>query len=377
MNILVVGAGVSGIFLSIFLKNKNSNLNIKLFDKNKIIGKKLLVTGNGRCNIGNSNVNEFSYNIDSINEIMKDFSLKEEEILNNFGIFLRKINDLYYPNSLSSKTLNNYLLKLLEYYKIDIHLEENIIEYNNQMLITDKNKYNYDKLIFATGGKSMKSTGSDGNLFNIFKKHNYNIIPLKPGLSPIKLNENVKSLENLRLKGLIKLINNNELIYEEKGEVIFKKDGISGISIFNINSIINRNNFKNPIISIDLYPDLDEESLFNNFNDKYKKYGLCFLESLFGKQLFSYLNSISNDNLKKYIKNLKHLNFTFKSSYDFEFSQVTIGGLDLIEINDYFESKKEKNVYFLGECLNVDGLCGGFNIMFAIYSAYKLATSIN
>ena len=376
MNILIVGAGVSGIFLSIFLKSKNKNLNVLLFDKNNIIGKKLLATGNGRCNIGNKIVNDYSYNDSKISKLMKEFSLKEEELLNEYGIFLRNLNNLMYPNSLSSKTLNNYLLNLLNKYNVELHLNEEVIEYNDKKLISSLNNYNYDKLIFSTGAKSMKSSGSDGKIFNLLKKHNYKINDLKPGLAPITLKENVKELENLRLKGLIKLVSNNHKIYEENGEVIFKKDGISGISIFNINSIINRNNIKDSKISLDLFPDTKEDDLFSKINDKYKVFGDIFLESLFGKQLHNYIKKQSHSNLKLYVHLLKNLEFNYKSSYDFDFSQVTLGGISLEEVNDNFSSKKEKNIYFIGEVLDVDGLCGGYNIMFAIFSAFIVSNSI-
>ena len=376
MNILIVGAGVSGIFLSIFLKSKNKNLNVLLFDKNNIIGKKLLATGNGRCNIGNKIVNDNSYNNLKISSLMKEFSLKEEELLSEYGIFLRNINNLIYPNSLSSKALNNYLLNLLNKYNVELHLNEEIIEYNDKKLISSLNNYNYDKLIFSTGAKSMKSSGSDGKIFNLLKKHNYKINELKPGLAPITLKENVKELENLRLKGLIKLVSNNHKIYEENGEVIFKKDGISGISIFNINSIINRNNIKDSKISLDLFPDTIEDDLFNKINDKYKVFGDIFLESLFGKQFHNYIKKQSHNNLKLYVHLLKNLEFNYKSSYDFDFSQVTLGGISLEEVNDSFSSKKEKNIYFIGEVLDVDGLCGGYNIMFAIFSAFIVSNSI-
>ena len=376
MNILIIGAGVSGIFLSIFLKSKNKNLNVLLFDKNNIIGKKLLATGNGRCNIGNKIVNDYSYNDLKISKLMKEFSLKEEELLNEYGIFLKNLNNLMYPNSLSSKTLNNYLLNLLNKYNVELHLNEEVIEYNDKKLISSLNNYNYDKLIFSTGAKSMKSSGSDGKIFNLLKKHNYKINELKPGLAPITLKENVKELENLRLKGLIKLVSNNHKIYEENGEVIFKKDGISGISIFNINSIINRNNIKDSKISLDLFPDTIEDDLFNKINDKYKVFGDIFLESLFGKQLHNYIKKQSHSNLKLYVHLLKNLEFNYKSSYDFDFSQVTLGGISLEEVNDNFSSKKEKNIYFIGEVLDVDGLCGGYNIMFAIFSAFIVSNSI-
>lgn len=376
MNILVCGAGVSGIFFSIFMKSKYRKANVLLFDKNKIIGKKILVTGNGRCNIGNSYVNEYSYNNNYVNEAIKNFSLKEEKLLNEYGIFLRKINNLFYPVSLSSRALNNYLFSLLEHYKVELHLEEEILKYTNKNLITNKNNYDFSKLIFCFGGKSMKSTGSDGSLFNLFNSHGYNIINLRPGLAPIRVKENVKLLENLRLKGIIKLINNNKIIYEEEGEVIFKKDGISGISIFNISSIINRKNLINSIISIDLFPNFKIDELKKILLLKFKNFKTDFFESLFGKQFFNYIYKFCNNNVEKYAYYLKNLNFKYDSTYEFEYSQVTLGGISFNDLDENFESKLEKNIYFLGECLDVDGLCGGYNIMFAIYSAYKCSSFI-
>lgn len=114
---------------------------------------------------------------------MKEFPFKEEDLLNEYGIFLRNINDLMYPNSLSSKTLNNYLLNLLKKYKVELHLNEEVLNYNQNKLISSLNEYNYDKLIFSTGAKSMKSSGSDGKIFELLKKHKYKINDLKPGLA--------------------------------------------------------------------------------------------------------------------------------------------------------------------------------------------------
>lgn len=378
MKILICGAGISGIFLSLFLKKRNPNFDISLFDKNEIIGKKLLITGNGKCNIGNKIVNENSYNESFLIDKIKEFIPKEKELLESLGIYLRENNNYLYPYSLSSRTLNNYLLDLIKIYNIDLHLNEQIIDYNKEYLFTDKLKYKYDKLIFSMGGNSYKNTGSNGFIFELLNKHGYKINKLYPGLCPIKVKENLSILENLRFKCLSKLLDeNNSLIYEEEGEVIFKKNALSGISIFNISSFISRKEIKHSIIELDLFPHFEIEDLYNKFENNYNLYGETFLKSILGKNMFMYLSKLGYKNLKEYLFISKNLKFTFDSLYTFNESQVTIGGLSLKEVNGCFESLKESNMYIIGETLDVDGLCGGYNILFAIYSAYKVLESIN
>ena len=378
MKILICGAGVSGIFLSLFLKKRNPSFDVVLFDKNEIIGKKLLITGNGKCNIGNNVINEYSYNDSFLNDKVKEFITKEKELLESLGIYLRENNNYLYPYSFSSRTLNNYLLDLIKFYNIELHLNEQIIDYDKKCLFTNKSKYKYDKLIFSMGGNSYKNTGSNGFIYELLNKHGYKINNLYPGLCPIKVKENLSILENSRFKCISKLYDENDsLIYEEEGEVIFKKNALSGICIFNISSFISRKKIKNPIIKLDLFPHYKIEDLYKKFENNCNLYKESFLKSILGKNMFIYLSKNGYKDLKEFLFKSKNLKFTFDSLYSFSESQVTIGGLSLNEVNESFESIKESNTYIIGESLDVDGLCGGYNILFAIYSAYKVLESID
>lgn len=380
MKVCIIGQGASGVILSLMLKKEDPTIDITILDHNDKANKKLLATGNGRCNLGNLELKNYSYNNDFGFKIYNKFDIyKQKEFFDSIGLVTRNLNELVYPYSLSSNQVVNFLNKLLKEYKVKLINNVKIEDYKvnkNNVEITYINKvYKFDKLIFACGGMSTPSLGSDGSLYKVFKKHGYNIINLKPGLTPIIVKENVKGIENERLKGNIKLFINNKMIYEEKGEVLFKKNGLSGIAIFNISSFISRSVSSSKIkIIIDLFPNISEDELLKNF-EKYSSFArFSFLEGIFSLRVSEYLRKNSNaKNLYKFdsrdLKNIarycKNMEFNYEKNYDFNSSQVTIGGIDTSLLNEDLSSKIEQNVYFAGEVINVDGLCGGFNLMFA------------
>ncbi len=393
MNIGILGAGYSGVMLSLFLKLKDENIEITLFDHNDKVNKKLLATGNGRCNLGNLEINKDSYNCEMAYKLLNDFDIKKQiELFNELGLMTRVINNtLVYPNSLSSNQVVAYLNKILNYYKIKVIDKVNLLDYkieNNEVITTFSNhkSYKFDKFIFATGGKSKSTLGSDGSIFELLKKHKYKINALKPGLTPIKAKENVRGIENERLKCHAKLYLDKVLAYEEDGEVLFKKDGLSGILIMNIESIIKRNKeAKKTRIVLDLFNDKTEEELFQIFK-KYPRFrGFSFLEGIFTIKMSDFIRKNSNvKNLYNFtsseinliVKYVKNMEFTYLDSYDFNDSQVTIGGINFNDLNEDLSSKLEPNIYMIGEMLDIDGLCGGYNLMASLASSYRVYKSL-
>ena len=160
-------------------------------------------------------------------------------------------------------------------------------------------------------------------------------------------------------------------MHQEQGEVLFKDNGLSGIVIFNISSLIARKNLKNAIIYLDLLPEYNEESLLKEFINKSTN---DFLKAFFALPLTNYiLKRLGNDNnIKSAIKMCKNLKFTYLDNYNFDNAQITIGGILKNNFTNNLESKIENNVYFVGEIINNDGLCGGFNLMWAFGSAFYL-----
>ncbi len=377
MQITIVGAGASGLALAIKLKQNNPNIDVLILDKNNKAGRKLLATGNGRCNIGNNYIEEWTYNDTNLtNLIFEKYNFNyQNSFWNNLGIKTKMIGDLCYPYSESSKAFVDFLFEKCNELGVDFAFEENIIDYkiegNKIRIITNKQTFTSDKLVFATGGKSYQKLGSDGSVFDILKKHNYDICDLKPGLCPIICKEKTKDISGQRIKSIVTLKSNNDTIHKEQGEVLFKDNGLSGIVIFNISSLIARKNLQNVTVSLDLLPEYSTKTLFNEFKEKKVD---TFLKAFFALPLVNYINNRlgNNKSLENAIYLCKNLVFTYKANYDFDNAQITIGGINSNNFMDNLESKIEKNIYFVGEIIDNDGLCGGFNLMWAFGSGFYL-----
>ena len=360
MRIGIIGGGASGTLLAIRIKELNPSFDVTIIERNDKLMKKIAVTGNGRCNYANLGSLDNKYNNQFANQIINN--LKPVDLVNLFeryGIHPTTIDNLVYPVSLSAQTVILMLNKRLEELKVGVCLNERVLDYqikNNQCTVkTDKQLHAFDKIVFSCGGKAYPQLGTDGSLFDILKQHGYQIESLSPSLSPIKVKENTKKISGQRVKCLVSLLYKDKLYYAEEGEVLFKDDGLSGIVMLNMSQKINELTDKKEVkIVLDLAPNNKIES------NKY-------LEFVHPK-IASYL---IDNNL-----NINQLAFSFKNFYDFNVAEVSHGGVSLNDINNDLQSKKENSVFFTGEVLDVDGMCGGFNLMFAFASAETVAKSI-
>lgn len=398
MKVIVIGAGPSGIIAAL---KASENHEVVLLDSNNQIGKKLLLTGNGKCNYWNFSINKNKYITESPDELNN--ILTEENINNTFkyltslGITPRISQDLCYPysntslsvNNILNNSLNNHHVTFIGNFKV-INIDKN----NSKFQIYGENEgvIEGDKVIIACGGVSYPKTGSDGSLLNVINK-NHEIISLTPALTRINLEGNFKEIENIRAHGKVRVISEGNIIYEDEGEIHFTKSGISGIVTFNASlhcSRLIRDN-KRVSISLDLMSDID--NLYDWFNNKERvlinKTIENVLDSIFHYKLLFYILSTSHINKNKLwselteeekkllISTIKNLTFKVASLDDFSSSQVTLGGVTLKCIEtDTFESKNIRDLYFIGECLDVTGLCGGYNLSFAFISGYIVGTKI-
>ena len=361
MKIGIIGGGASGSYLAIRIKELNPSFNVVLIERNDKLLKKVAVTGNGRCNYANLGSLENKYNNGFANKIINN--LKPIDLVATFeryGIHPTRIDDLVYPVSLSAQTVILMLLKRLEELKISICLNEKVLDYElkdkKYYVKSDKQIHVFDKIVFASGGKAYPQLGTDGLVLDMLRQHNYQINSLSPSLSPIKVKENTKKISGQRVKCLVSLFSKEKLFYSEEGEVLFKDDGLSGIVILNMSQKINTLMDKNSVkIVLNLVPN----KVVKN-NNQYQEY--------VHPKVASYLIDNGLD--------INNVVFSFKSFYDFSIAEVSHGGLSLNEINDSLESKKEKGLYFAGELLDIDGMCGGFNLMFAFASAETIAQAI-
>ncbi len=391
MKIGIIGGSAAGLYSAIFIKKAYPDFSVTLIEKNDRLGKKLSTTGNGHCNLLNNNLSSYFY-FDNhlVDNILDKYPYSYlEKSLNSLGITLFSNGNLVYPLSFHAPSYVAHLQKIACSLGVDIRLSTKVQGYEAGEKITidfgDK-KEDFDKLIIATGGSSQGNLGSDGSFYEELKRHGYKINELLPGLCPIKTKEKLKSLSGLRHRAGIRVFSSGRLVYGETGEILFKDDGLSGIAIMNASSYIahlkDRNNVE---IHVDLFPSFEELSFRNALLSAFEKEPIFFLDGVLQKPLKDYVLYYCKLNKKARLdihdimtlsRTLKHLTFHYEANYPFDSSQVTIGGLSIDEVDYHLLSKKEKNVYFVGEVLDVDGICGGYNLSFALMSALEVASNI-
>ena len=382
--VAVIGGSASGIYFSLLLKEKHPEYDVILIEKENKIGKKIYATGNGHCNCLNTKLSKESFNDSKLVDIvlnkysytdLKDFFLKR-------GILLKETEDgLVYPLSNSASSFVSLLEAELEKEGVRVLIKTRLLDYNDTEIIVEKEGVRsfikYDYLIIGAGGKSGKNLGSDGSVFDILKKHKYQITDLKPGLCPIKTKEVFKDIEGSRLKGRLEARDSNDvLLFREDGELLFKKDGISGIVAFNLSRVLARTLGQ---IKIRFIPEpFLNDSFKNELSCIYNLKAESVLSSIYDPKISAYLskkiaklglNFGNKDNFNRVFDEISLFSLTYNCLYSFEESQITIGGISSDFVGSKFNSKIEKNVYFIGEILDVDGKCGGFNLSWALLSA--------
>lgn len=398
MDIVIIGAGASGLVAGIFAKNEMNNVTI--LERYEKSAKKILATGNGRCNYWNEdfrNTHFYSSNIDFIKEVN---TLKNrEEVLNFFntiGIVPTIKNGYYYPMSKEASSVRNALINKALDKKINILENSNVIDVkkeDNKFVISYNDKtITCDKLIIATGSNSYYK---DENLgYNICQNLGHNIIKVMPSLVQlITKDKDFKECDGVRNNSVIKIYVNNELEKKEEGEVLLTDYGLSGICVFNVSGIASRaiNNNQKVEISINFLPQIDNLKVFLEERNRYlnnRKLDV-FLEGLLNYKIIrmilkkldlEYLswNDLNDFQKKLLINTLTNYKVEISRTKSFIDSQVCTGGVDTKEINPKtFESKVCNNLYVIGELLDVDGDCGGYNLGFAWLSGMIAGKSVN
>lgn len=369
MKILVVGAGASGIVAAINYKRNHKSDEVLVIERLDSSLKKLLASGNGKCNLGNAKINYSLYNNPSFAKSVID-GYDYKKFFGSISIETKLFGDFAYPVSESAVSVKEALLNSAKNLGISIKNAEKLIDFavkDKIEVTTDKAKYLVDKLYLAGGSKSSPKLGSDGSVLDVLSKHGYKIKSPEAGLCPLYTKEKTKLVDGIRVKSTVSLFKNGKLAHKESGEVLFKEHGLSGIVIFNTMSIIARDPKQSYKISLDLLPDFSLEYLKNYRNShKFSELLLAFLNPKLSKYL-----SEKFQKEDQIFASLKALEFTFDKSYGFDFSQVTVGGVDISEVDENLMSRREKNVFIIGELLDIDGPCGGYNLTWAFASAIK------
>ena len=391
MKIVVVGGGASGLVSAIYAAKNNDE--VIILERNSSCAKKILVTGNGRCNYWNMDQEISHYHSSSLEKIDTIITKNhQEEILeffNNLGIVPKIKNGYYYPYSNQATSIKNALLN--EVKKLNIEIIEDFFveriekEQDKFYLYSSSKKIDADKVILATGSKACPKTGSDGNGYYLAKNFGHSLVPVLPSLVQLKGNENYfKEWDGVRADVELSLIYENETLKEETGEIQLTDYGISGICTFNISGLASKLLYegKAPQVKINFCPFIEKEN-FENWLEKrnivmnnptieellegFLNYKLiiallkkCHISKL---EEWDHLASLKKQEL---ISSLTELTFEITDTNSFDKAQVCSGGIPLTEVNlDTLESKKVEGLYLVGELLDVDGDCGGYNLGFA------------
>jgi len=392
-DLIIIGAGASGLMAALSA-NENGIMPI-ILEKNNRIGKKILVTGNGRCNYTNVLLTKNDYNKpDFVEKVLSKFGPQETvDYFESLGIVPKIENDgKTYPMSEQASSFLDVFLYELNKRNIKIELNQavtNITKNKDVFAINtvEGKKYFAKRVIFCVGGSSMPLTGSNGSGYEIVERLGHNITHIFPALVKLKLESPyLKQLSGVKINSQVDLMLDNEVIQSENGDILFTNYGISGPTILELsrkaNELINLN--KKPALKVILIQNVSKSKVIERFENAGEKEIGQGLIGLLNKRFINVLikeaeiekvnllvNEIPKKNIYKLIDLLYDWRFVIKGSLGFEESQVTAGGINLDDVDNLtLESKIIKGLYFAGEILDIDGRCGGYNLQWAWSSGY-------
>ncbi len=396
--VIVIGGGASGLLAAIMAARQGAN--VVLIEKNRQAGKKLLVTGNGRCNFTNRDQNLSHYRSNHpelVEAVLKEFSMeKTVAFFEELGIFVKDRSGYLYPGSGQASSMADVLR--LEVQRLAGTIKE---AYNTEVLAVEKQgdlfkvqtkgwTYEGEAVILACGSEAAPKTGSTGDGYRFAKSLGHHVIPPLPALTGVYVYENDRgSLAGVRTDAKVTLLIDGGICIEEEGEVQFASYGLSGIPVFQVSRYVSRalENGQECIIHLDLCSRYSvrelEEILANKGTYTGKRKGTDILLGMFPEKLSTVLLNRAGISAKKYRKEwtdadcfrlaeqMKGLSFHIFGCRGYEQAQVCTGGVPLTEIKGIsMESAMVSGLYFAGELLDVDGACGGYNLQWAWSSGF-------
>lgn len=413
-DICVIGGGPAGVFACFFAAKDNKR--VTLIERNEDVLKKLLLTGNGKCNYSNSDLKSEYYNFGKdhpYSKLIEEFdSEKLEEFFMDRGMPTYGKNNCKYPRSERAETVKNVLTEMLTEKKIEILTGRKVVsaEYrpgkktgeNAQskplsekdlphfiLKFEDGGKLECRKLIIATGGKAYPSTGSDGGGYRLARALGHTVTFTYPVLTRLFTEEkSVKEMAGVRFKAKVSAVVEGETVSFEEGELQFTENGLSGICIYNLSRYLSKplEDGLNCNVVVDFMPEMAKESmdyyiekLIQKNKDRRGLLANILGEKTAGliyKRIVSEANGATGKELISHFTNgIKNFKIKISGHDSFSNAQVTKGGVSIDEVDENMASKICPGLFFAGEVLDVDGKCGGYNLHFAFASGRRAGLS--
>lgn len=402
-DVVIIGGGAAGMCAAINIKLRDRSISVAIIEQLSRVGKKLITTGNGRCNISNLNVDICRYHGENTN--FAEYALQNYD--NYYAAdFFSEIGVVFtydeigraYPYSLQAASVVDCLRFSLDEYGVDTFVDTTVISYakneNFFDIKTTNGDFSAESIVVATGLYSGgQKLGSNGSMLKILKNNGYKTVKVTPAIVQLKTeNDIVKSLKGMKVNANVKLAIDDKEIRTDFGEVLFCEYGLSGPPIMQLSREVERQAGEKTIF-LDLMPEYTFTNICDMLNFRMsvimdrnleefltgmlnKRVGQAIIK-MCGLKLGDSVNTLKFSDIKKMASVIKGMKFKVIGTTGFDNSQVSAGGLDTNQFNSKtMESKKERGLYCIGEILDIDGDCGGFNLQWAWSSAICAANAI-
>lgn len=387
-DIVVIGGGASGIAAAIGAKKACPSAKIVIIERFDRIGRKILSTGNGRCNLSNQSILPEHYH-GSVRNIMKiiEAAPSAEEFFMDMGVLCcADEQGRLYPRSMSAATVLSALrmklseLDITEICGFDfVSIEKGKIY---EIISSNGDRMSCRKVVIAAGGYAAPQLGTDGSVMRIFRERGYKTAKICPSVAPLRVSpESVKGLKGVRAKGCVAAFSGEKKLKEEFGEIQFTENSLSGICVFNLARLFQQ--YEGSLtLQIDFAPDMTLRQITDYLNIVKKQRAERSIDELltgfFAKNLAVFIvkNAVSRsladkisvlkkEEITNIAEKIKSFQFNITGSSPWKNAQVTAGGIHGDCVDDRLESKLDRGIFFCGEILDADGDCGGFNLQWA------------
>ena len=390
--IAVIGAGASGMMAAIQAARMGAQVSV--YEKNDRVGRKILSTGNGKCNFSNEKMSADFYRgsgVMLVDSIFQTFGLRETKaFFGELGMRIKERDGYLYPASGQASTVLDVLRYELERLLVNIHTDRQAMNLNaglGGITIETGNgwKGKYDAVVLACGGKAAPKTGSDGQGFVLAKKLGHHIVSVVPALTALRCREDFyKRAAGVRCDANLTLYIDGQPVRSDKGELQWTDYGISGIPVFQLSRDVayGLSEHRTVTVKINMMPDFTEDNAYRMFwKQRWERQGAQtmeqFVTGLVNKKIGLLLlklagireNERASEVPRTCREKLEKLYRSFTVSVcgtnSFDQAQVCAGGVDCREVTDTLESRIVPGVFFAGEILDIDGICGGYNLQWA------------